>query len=131
MSTVDLPSIRAKLTKYQVSRDRPRLGKDYWTTKLIFDTARIWYSDHLPLLEGRYEVLHSSRAALARLDRLLDRIESGIITLVDGKIVEHDEPTRRPDQIHRLQFLNSGRPVLRLGAPPQQAQTLRNPFKKG
>ena len=130
MSAVDLPALRARLTKYQATKDRPRLSKNCWTTKQILDMARIWYSDHLPLLEGRYEAVRSSPVALARLQRLLDRIESGMIELVDGEVVEHDEPTKRPDQIHRLQFLNSGRPVLRLGLPAQ-VQTLRNPFKKG
>ena len=130
MSTVDLPAVRARLTKYQTSKDRPKPGKDCWSTKQILDMARIWYADHLPLLEGRYEAVRSSPAALARLARLLDRIESGMIELVGGEIVEHDKPTRRPDQVHRLQFLNSGRPVLRLGQPAQ-VQTLRNPFKKG
>lgn len=130
MSKVNLSAIRARLTKYQTTKERPKLGKDCWTQKRILDMARIWYADHLPLLEGRYEAMNSSPAALARLQRLLDRIESGMIELVGGQVVEHDTPAKRPDQIHRLQFLTTGRPVLRLGHAAQ-AQTLRNPFKKG
>ena len=102
------------------------------TARDIWQYARLHYSQYLPLLEGRYEALTLTRPQIAKLARLLDRIECGMTRKVAGEWVETQEPSRLPAQIHTIKVLDSGRPMLKLGRPAQtQAQTLRNPFRKG
>jgi hypothetical protein len=128
----DLPRIRALLTKYVLREGERRPTRDTITAKDILTYARWHWSSYLPLMEGRYEALNVTRPAVARMLRLLDRIECGMVRKEGGEWVETTEATRIPDQIHTIRFLDSGRPLLKLGRPVQvQAQTLRNPFKKG
>jgi hypothetical protein len=107
-------------------------GIDEWTPKKIWNLAKLPWQDLLPFLEGRYEAMFIDRNKIDRLRRLMDRIESGMISLVNGEVVETIEATRKPDAIHKVAFLLSGRPILRLSTSPAlPAKTLRNPFKKG
>jgi len=124
------------LLQTSVTKPPPRGGRigdpARITARDIWQSARLHYSQYLPLLEGRYDALTLTRPQIAKLSRLLDRIECGMTRKVDGEWVETQEPTRLPAQIHTIRVLDSGRPVMRLGRPAQtQAQTLRNPFRKG
>lgn len=108
-------------------------GRDDWTYQKILTLAGMHHSNFMPFLEGRYEAMPSIRTnQVFRLKRLLDQIESGMIELVNGEPVMKEEPTKRPDAIHRVAFLLSGRPVLKVAhKAPEAALTLKNPFKRG
>jgi len=136
----ELPRLRIRLQKYVYKtqstvrknlRHKSGPQKEEWTHLKIFEVAHVHHADALLLLEGRYDAMSINKAKIAVLKRLLDQIESGMIELVNGEPVLKDAPTRRPDAIHRVAFLMSGRPVLKVAlTAPEPAKTLTNPFKK-
>lgn len=106
--------------------------RDDWTYQKILKLAGMDHSNWMPFLEGRYEAMQIRTTQVHRLKRLLDQIESGMIDLVNGEPVMKEEATKRPDAIHRVAFLLSGRPVLKVAhKAPEAATTLKNPFKRG
>jgi hypothetical protein len=136
----ELPRIRLRMQKYVYktqSTTRKNLRhksvpqENEWTHKKIFELAHVYHSDALLLLEGRYEQMKINKAKIAVLKRLLDQIESGMIELVNGEPVFKEQPTKKPDALHRVSFLMTGRPVLKVAlTAPEPAKTLINPFKK-
>lgn len=53
----------------------------------------------------------------ARISRVLRMLEAGLIERKDGVLIFHDAPTKKPETIHRVSFLMTGRPRLIMGAP--------------
>lgn len=122
-----LTSCRARLMKYPAAG----VGKNGWTYKEVGEQAGFYWRDLRALVEANYDRVRCSAQKLAMLERTLDRIESGQLEKVNGQIVERADPTRRPSIVHHLQFLTSGRPVIRLTpAPVAAVEALTNVFKK-
>lgn len=136
----DLPILRLRIEKYiyigQSVGHRRNLkhksvpGKNDWTHTKILTMAGVHFYDQMKFIDCRFEAMEISSTKIARLRRLLDQIESGMIALVEGEPVMK-ESTKRHDAIHRVAFLLSGRPVLKVAlTSPEPAKTLTNPFKK-
>ena len=137
----ELPILRQRIEKYiyigqslgrgnNNFKHKSTPKKDDWTHSKIMRLALIHHQDELKFLNCRYDEMDISSTKIQRLRRLLDQIESGMITLVDGEPVMR-ESTKRPDAIHRVAFLLSGRPVLKVAlTAPEPAKTMINPFKK-
>jgi hypothetical protein len=137
----DLPILRLRIEKYihigqslgrsKNLRHKSAPGKDDWTHSKIMRLAHIHYIDEMRFLNCRFEEMEISSTKVARLRRLLDQIESGMIVLVNGEPVMK-EATKRPDAMHSVAFLLTGRPVLKVASiAPEAAKTIKNPFKKG
>lgn len=129
MSRHLLPSLRARMSKFPATSKRGE-RRDIPTQKEIFDRAKMAWSDLRPLMAADYENVLSSGQRIGQLAHLLDKIESGLVRMENRRWVDEDEPTGRPDQVHRIALLNNGRPVIRVAAAPQQAIGLRNVFKR-
>lgn len=70
-----------------------------------------------------------SRATKRRASRILRLIEAGMIVRENGVIVFKETPTLKPVTMHKVSFLMTGRPVLKLSAPAEQTFSFPSYFR--